>query len=80
MDPLLGQIALLPYNFAPQGWAPCTGQLLPIGPWQALFSLLETNYGGDGTTTFGLPNLAGKAPAPGLQYCIALTGVFPTRS
>jgi len=80
MDPLLGQIELLPYNFAPKGWMTCTGQLLPINQNQALFSLLGTNFGGDGRTTFALPNLQGKAPAPDLQYCIAIQGIYPART
>ena len=79
MEPLLGQIQLFPYNFVPKGWMPCTGQLLPINQWQALFALLGTNFGGDGRTTFGLPNLQGRTPAPNLQYFIAVVGVFPSR-
>jgi microcystin-dependent protein len=77
MDPFIGQIQLLPYNFAPQGWAPCDGQTLSINQNTALFSLLGTNFGGDGQTTFALPTL--KAPAAGLGYYIALQGVFPNR-
>ena len=77
MEPLLGQIELLPYPFVPTRWMACSGQLLPIAQNQALFSLLGTNFGGDGRTTFGLPNL--KAPAPNLQYCIAITGIYPSR-
>src|SRR5437870_7970260 len=61
-DPFLGQIILVPYNFAPQGWAFCEGQLLPINQNQALFSLLGTTYGGDGRTTFALPDLRGRVP------------------
>ena len=80
MEPLLGQIVLLPYNFVPTQWMACSGQLMPINQNQALFSLLGTTYGGDGSTTFGLPNLQGKAPAPNLQYCIAVAGVYPSRS
>jgi len=79
MDPLLGQIQLFPYNFAPRGWLACTGQLLAINQNQALFALLGTNFGGDGITTFALPNLQGKAPAANLQYCIATVGAFPSR-
>ena len=67
MEPFLGQIGLFPYNFAPKGWMVCSGQVLPINQNQALFSLLGTNFGGDGRTTFGLPNLSGKAPAPSLE-------------
>lgn len=58
--PFLAEIRVMPYNFAPQGWAQCDGQLMPISQNTALFSLLGTNYGGDGRTTFGLPNLSGK--------------------
>jgi microcystin-dependent protein len=79
MEPLIGQIELFPYNFVPKNWMSCTGQLLPIGQNQALFSLLGVNFGGDGRTTFGLPNLQGKAPAPNLQYCIAINGIYPSR-
>lgn len=79
MEPFLGQIELFPYTFAPKGWMACTGQLLNIRDHTALFSLLGANFGGDGRTTFGLPNLQGKGPASGLQYCIAINGIFPSR-
>lgn len=59
-DPFIGEIRLVPYNFAPRGWAFCEGQLLPIAQNQALFSLLGTTYGGDGRTTFALPDLRGR--------------------
>ncbi|HIQ35269.1 MULTISPECIES: phage tail protein [Acinetobacter] len=59
-DPYLGEIILVPYTFVPQGWAACNGQLLSIAQYQALFSLLGTTYGGDGRTTFALPNLGGR--------------------
>ncbi len=61
-DPFLAEIRIVPYNFAPLGWAFCDGQLLPISQNTALFSLLGTTYGGDGRTTFALPNLQGAAP------------------
>ena len=61
-DPFLGEIKIVSFDFAPKGWALCNGQLLPIGQNQALFSLLGTTFGGDGRTTFGLPNLQGRAP------------------
>jgi microcystin-dependent protein len=61
-EPFLGEIRMLGFNFAPQGWAPCNGQLLPINQNQALFSLLGTTYGGDGTTTFALPDLRSRVP------------------
>lgn len=72
MDPFLGQIIMFGGNFAPRGWAFCEGQLLAISQNQALFSILGTTYGGDGRTTFGLPDLRGRAPisagtGPGLS-------------
>ena len=71
-EPFLGQITIFAGNFAPRGWALCDGQLLPIAPNTALFSLLGTAYGGDGETTFALPDLRGRAPihegnGPGLS-------------
>jgi microcystin-dependent protein len=61
-DPFIGEIALVPYNFAPNGWAFCDGQLLAISQNTALFSLLGTTFGGNGVTTFALPDLRGRAP------------------
>jgi microcystin-dependent protein len=58
--PFLGQVIPVPYNFAPNGWALCNGQLLSISQNTALFSLLGVNFGGDGKSTFGLPNLQGR--------------------
>ncbi len=80
MEPFIGQILLLPYGFVPRGWAFCEGQVLPIQQNEALFSLLGTQFGGDGRTTFALPDLRGKEPIPDARYCIALTGIFPSRS
>lgn len=80
MEPLLGQIELFPYNFAPEGWLACQGQLMPINKYQALYSLLGTQFGGDDRTTFALPDLQGKAPAPHLTYCMAVErAVYPRR-
>lgn len=62
MDPFIGQIQAYGFNFAPRGWAKCEGQLLAISQYNALFSLLGTQFGGDGRTTFGLPDLRGRAP------------------
>jgi len=59
-EPFLSEIKIFSFNFAPSGWALCNGQLLLISQNQFLFSLLGTTYGGDGTTTFGLPNLQGR--------------------
>jgi microcystin-dependent protein len=60
-DPFVAEIRIFPFNFAPKGWAWCNGQLLPISQNTALFSLLGTQYGGDGKSTFALPNLQGSA-------------------
>jgi microcystin-dependent protein len=72
MNPFLAEIKIFAGNFAPRGWAFCEGQLLPISQNQALFSLLGTTYGGDGRTTFALPDLRGRTPigpgnGPGLS-------------
>jgi microcystin-dependent protein len=61
-EPFIGEIRMFAGNFAPRGWAFCEGQLLPINQNQALFSILGTTYGGDGRTTFGLPDLRGRFP------------------
>jgi len=62
MEPFLGEIKMVGFNFAPVGYATCDGQLIPISQNTALFSLLGTLYGGDGITTFALPDLRGRAP------------------
>lgn len=72
MDPFVAEIRIFAGNFAPKGWAFCNGQILPISQNTALFSLLGTTYGGDGKSTFALPNLQGSAPmfwgqGPGLS-------------
>lgn len=72
MDPFIGEIIMFGGNFAPRGWALCDGQLLPIASNSALFSILGTIYGGDGRTTFALPDLRGRVPmhagnGPGLS-------------
>src|SRR6185503_17212020 len=71
-EPFLGMIIIVPYNFAPRGWAFCNGQILPIAQNTALFSLLGTTFGGNGQTTFALPDLRGRVPnssgqGPGLS-------------
>ena len=72
-EPFVGEIRMVGFNFAPRGWAFCQGQMLSIAQNQALFSLLGTTYGGNGTTTFGLPDLRARVPVgmganpPGLQ-------------
>ena len=59
-EPFIGQISIYAFNFAPRGWMPCDGRLLPIAQYTALFSLIGTTYGGDGRTTFALPDLRGR--------------------
>jgi microcystin-dependent protein len=71
-EPFVAEIRIFPFNFAPKGWAWCDGQLMPISQNTALFSLVGTTYGGDGKSTFALPDLHGRAPmhpgqGPGLS-------------
>lgn len=71
-EPFLGEIRFVGFTFAPRGWAECNGQILPISQNQALFSILGTTYGGDGRTTFALPDVRGRTPVhegngPGLS-------------
>jgi microcystin-dependent protein len=61
-EPFIGEIKMVGFNFAPRGWTLCNGQLLPIAQNTALFSILGTTYGGDGRTTFGMPDLQGRSP------------------
>lgn len=83
---IIGEIKMVGFNFAPQGWAMCDGQLLPISANTALFSLLGTQYGGDGEVTFGLPDLRGRVPmhagnGPGLpNYNIGNKSGAPTNN
>jgi len=82
----LSEIRIMSFDFAPMGWALCNGQILLISQNQALFSLLGTNYGGDGIRTFQLPNLQGRAPLHfgvdpfGTPYAIGQTGGEPTHA
>jgi microcystin-dependent protein len=78
-DAFLSFIGLFPFSCNIEGWLPCEGQLLNIMQNQALFSLLGTQFGGDGHSTFALPNLKDKAPLPGLRYLIATQGIYPIR-
>lgn len=79
-NPFVAEIRIFPFNFAPTGWAMCNGQLLPISQNTALFSLLGTNFGGDGKSNFGLPNLQGccvvdAGQGPGLSsYSVGEAG------
>jgi microcystin-dependent protein len=61
-DPFVGQIIRIGFNFAPVGWMLCNGQILAISQFEALYSVIGTTYGGNGTTTFGLPDLRGRVP------------------
>jgi microcystin-dependent protein len=90
MEGTLGEIRIFAGIFAPTNWAFCHGQTLKIVEMQALYSILGTTYGGDGQTSFGLPNLVGKSPAEVAiefdgqsyvagQYIICVKGFFPSR-
>jgi microcystin-dependent protein len=83
MDFFLAQIILFAGNFVPERWMACNGQLLPIPQNTALFSLLGTQYGGDGVHNFALPNLPAPAGtpagAPAPAYLICVEGVYPSR-
>lgn len=80
METMLGEIELFPFTFVPRGWLLCNGQLLNITQNQALYSLLGFSYGGDGRTTFALPNLLGTEPVPNTKYYIAIEGLYPQRN
>lgn len=79
-DPFIAEVRMVACNFAPAGWALCNGQILPISENEALFNLIGTTYGGDGVSTFGLPNFQGNVPvcmgsgAGGSSYVIGETG------
>jgi microcystin-dependent protein len=77
MEPILGMLYLFSGNFAPLGYAMCSGQLMEISQNQALFSIIGTTYGGNGVQNFALPKLAG--PAAGTNYLIATRGVYPSQ-
>ena len=77
MEAFIGEIRYLAFAFAPQGWLPCDGALMQIQQNSALFSLLGVQYGGDGTTTFGLPTIATAQGQPKAFICV--NGVYPSR-
>jgi microcystin-dependent protein len=80
-EPYLGEITIFGGSYAPRGFAFCEGQLLPITQYTALFSILGTRYGGDGRTTFALPNFKNAEKAlNGARYIIALEGMYPSRN
>jgi microcystin-dependent protein len=82
MESYLASIIMFAGNFAPRGWLFCDGSILSIAQNTALFSLLGTTYGGDGKTTFALPNLKTQVPATdwGVHYIICVEGIYPSRS
>src|ERR1043165_9416593 len=74
-EPYIGEIRMFGGNFAPAGWMFCSGQLLPISEYETLFNLIGTTYGGDGQSTFALPNLQGRVPIhQGNSFILAETG------
>lgn|GEM_PF-4711500 len=75
MPRFVGQISLFPFTFQPQGWIFCDGQVLPIAEFDVLFSRLQNTFGGDGVSTFGVPDLRAIAPQ-NCQYCISLFGSY----
>ena len=79
MDPLLGQIGQFAFFFPPIYWMECAGQTLNISNNQALFSLLGTTFGGNGTSTFCLPNMQNAMLFGGMKYYIAVQGIYPSR-
>lgn len=81
MEPYIGQILQFAFNYAPQGWMVCAGQTLNIAQNQALYALIGTKFGGDGATTFCLPDMQ-KASlfSGGMKYYIAIWGIFPMQS
>jgi microcystin-dependent protein len=79
MDYLMGQIILFPFGFVPMGFMLCNGATINIVQNSALYSLIGTKFGGNGTTTFMLPNLTNTSAVAGMEYYIATSGIYPTR-
>lgn len=77
-DAYLGTVVLFAFNYAPQNWLPCDGQLLPVDKYQALFAVIGNKYGGD-YKNFALPNLKGKSPSPEMGYYICVMGIWPAK-
>lgn len=78
-EPFLGETRIFAFGFAPDGWLACAGQLLSVGEFPDFFKLIGTRYGGDGTTTFALPNVAPIESEGGeLTVCISLFGAPPS--
>ena len=79
MDYYLGDIQLFAYNFVPQGWILCNGTVLQVQQYTALFSLISNKFGGNGSTTFALPNMTNDTPLAGMNYYICISGIYPSR-
>ena len=79
MDYYLGDIQLFAYNFVPMGWLLCNGALLQVIQNQALFSLISNKFGGNGSTTFALPNMTSDSPLAGMNYYMCVSGIYPIR-
>jgi microcystin-dependent protein len=77
MEVFIGQIFLFPYGFVPFGYMRCDGTTLNITPYMALFALIGTKFGGNGTTNFALPDLRNTSPVSGMEYYIATYGLYP---
>jgi microcystin-dependent protein len=78
-DPFLGETRIFAFPFPPAGWAACAGQLLPVNEFAQLFQLIGTTYGGDGESTFALPNATGpESEGTALGICISLFGDVPS--
>ncbi len=78
-SPIIGMIKLFPFSYVPRGWAICSGAILTIQSNNALYSLLGVQFGGNGSTTFGLPDLRGAEPDSNTVFCIATEGLYPER-
>ncbi|TXK76805.1 phage tail protein [Paenibacillus sp. N3.4] len=76
----IGNITILPYNFQPVGFIKCDGRLLNISDYEILYTLIGTQYGGNGQTTFAIPDLRGDSPTPMVDYYIATEGIYPSRN
>lgn len=79
MDFYIGEIELFPFGFAPMGWMLCNGAIMQIVQNQALYSLIGNKFGGNGTSTFGIPNMMNDTPAVGMNYYICIMGIYPSR-
>ncbi len=79
METFVGTIELFAFGFAPRGWKLCDGTSLPVNSFPVLYSLIGVTYGGDGRSTFNIPNLLGTEPLPYMKYYIAIDGLYPTR-